>query len=157
LRRKQPHSLTQGADRALYAKLATASFLRALRQVVDSTVGDVVQLVRTLPRHWLESHTVTAASLPCFTRHPYIKDTFRISKCVTRQRRLRRSPYNGLANSRFHTLLFGINTLHSDTMPPLCAKSHCLGAFVQPLCNQNFNGLSRQCPTRRPEGGCPAS
>jgi len=36
------------------------------------------------------------------------KDTFRISKCVTRQRRLRRSHYNGLANSRFHTLLFGI-------------------------------------------------
>src|ERR1700719_2079049 len=33
--------------------------------------GDVVQLVRTLPRHSLESHTVTAASLPCFTRHPY--------------------------------------------------------------------------------------
>ncbi len=28
--------------------------------VADSTVGDVVQLVRTLPRHWLESHTVTA-------------------------------------------------------------------------------------------------
>jgi hypothetical protein len=27
----------------------------------------------------------------------------------------------------------------------------------EPLCNQNFNGLSRQCPTRRPEGGCPAS
>ena len=26
---------------------------------VDSTVGDVVQLVRTLPRHWLESYTVT--------------------------------------------------------------------------------------------------
>src|SRR6266550_7070846 len=27
-----------------------------------STVGDVVQLVRTLPRRWLESHTVTADS-----------------------------------------------------------------------------------------------
>jgi hypothetical protein len=48
LRLKQPHSLTRSADRALYAKLATVSFLRALRQVVDSTVGDVVQLVRTL-------------------------------------------------------------------------------------------------------------
>jgi hypothetical protein len=36
--------------------------LRALRQVVDSTAGDVVQLVRTLPRHWLESYTVTAGS-----------------------------------------------------------------------------------------------
>src|SRR5437660_3369318 len=62
LRRKQPHSLTRNADRALYAKLATALFLRALRQVVDSTVGDVVQLVRTLPRRWLESRTVTADS-----------------------------------------------------------------------------------------------
>ncbi len=27
--------------------------------VSSSTVGDVVQLVRTLPRHWLESYTVT--------------------------------------------------------------------------------------------------
>jgi hypothetical protein len=27
--------------------------------------ADVVQLVRTLPRHWLESHTVTAISLTC--------------------------------------------------------------------------------------------
>jgi hypothetical protein len=36
---------------ALYANLATALFLRVLRQVVDSTVGDVVQLVRTLPCH----------------------------------------------------------------------------------------------------------
>ena len=52
--------MTQSADRALYAKLATVSFLRALRQVVDSTVGDVVQLVRTLPCRWLESYTVTA-------------------------------------------------------------------------------------------------
>jgi hypothetical protein len=49
---------------ALYAKPATALFLRALRQVVDSTVGNVVQLVRTLPCRWLESHTVTANSLP---------------------------------------------------------------------------------------------
>lgn len=30
---------------------ATALFLKALRQVVDSTVGDVVQLVRALPCH----------------------------------------------------------------------------------------------------------
>src|SRR5882762_328717 len=29
--------------------------------------GDVVQLVRTLPCRWLESHTVTANSLPCST------------------------------------------------------------------------------------------
>src|SRR5213596_939682 len=39
------------ANNALYAKLATALFLKALRQVVDSTAGDVVQLVRTLPCH----------------------------------------------------------------------------------------------------------
>src|ERR1700682_614046 len=66
--------------RALYAKLATALFLKALRQVVDSTVGDVVQLVRTLPRHWLESHTVTAEPSPCSKTHgksAYIKDAFR--------------------------------------------------------------------------------
>ena len=63
MRRKQPHSLTKSADRALYAKLATALFLKALRQVVDSTVGDVVQLVRTLPRQSLESYTVTDDTL----------------------------------------------------------------------------------------------
>src|SRR6266699_4425441 len=33
---------------------------KVLRYVVDSTAGDVVQLVRTLPCRWLESHTVTA-------------------------------------------------------------------------------------------------
>src|SRR5439155_18887851 len=48
------------AKRALYAKPATTLFLKALRQVVDSTAGDVVQLVRTLPCRWLESCTVTA-------------------------------------------------------------------------------------------------
>src|SRR5213596_4050287 len=48
------------AKRALYAKPATTLFLKALRQVVDSTAGDVVQLVRTLPCRWLESYTVTA-------------------------------------------------------------------------------------------------
>ena len=65
--RQQPHSLTRNAIRVLYAKLATALFLKALRQV-DSTVGDVVQLVRTLPCRWLESRTVTANSLTCSTK-----------------------------------------------------------------------------------------
>src|SRR5947207_14884833 len=36
---------------------------RVLRQVVDSTAGDVVQLVRTLPCRWLESYTVTAEAV----------------------------------------------------------------------------------------------
>ena len=35
---------------------------------LKSAVGDVVQLVRTLPRRWLESHTVTANSLPQFQK-----------------------------------------------------------------------------------------
>src|SRR4029077_1313973 len=34
----------------------------------QGTAGDVVQLVRTLPRHWLESYTVTANSLTCSTK-----------------------------------------------------------------------------------------
>src|SRR5205809_2886122 len=49
--------------RARYAKLAKPLSFKVLRQVVENTVGDVVQLVRTLPRHWLESHTVTAVLL----------------------------------------------------------------------------------------------
>jgi len=32
-------------------------------------------------------------------------------------------PQNGLANSRFHTLLFGINRLRSYTMPHFCARA----------------------------------
>src|SRR5258708_6121497 len=48
-------------------------------------------------------------------------------------------------NSRFHTLLFGINRLRSDELLHCWAKSHCSGAFVQLLCNQNFNGLSCRC------------
>jgi hypothetical protein len=51
------------AKRALYAKLAKPLSFKVLRQVVENTVGDVVQLVRTLPRHSLESYTVTAETL----------------------------------------------------------------------------------------------
>src|SRR6266404_501307 len=54
-------------------------------------------------------------------------------------------PYNGLANSRFHTLLFGINRLRSDELLHRWAKSPCSGAFVQLLCNQNFSGISVRC------------
>jgi hypothetical protein len=54
-------------------------------------------------------------------------------------------PHNGLANSRFHTLLFGINRLRSDELPHCWANSHCSEAFVQLLCNQNSNGLSCRC------------
>src|SRR5258708_4511039 len=39
---------------------------------------------------------------------------------------------NGLANSRFHTLLFGINRLRWDKLPHCWETSHCSGAFVQP-------------------------
>ena len=53
--------------------------------------------------------------------------------------------YNGLANSRFHTLLFGINSLRSDELPHCWANSHCSEAFVQLLCNQDSNGLSCRC------------
>src|SRR5260370_41246878 len=52
-----------------------------------------------------------------------------------------RDAYNGLANSRFHTLLFGINRLRSDELLHCRAMSPCSGAFVQLLCNQNFNCL----------------
>jgi hypothetical protein len=54
-------------------------------------------------------------------------------------------PYNGLASSRFHTLLIGINRLRSDELLHCWTKSHCSGAFVQLLCSQNFNGLSCRC------------
>jgi hypothetical protein len=45
---------------------------------------------------------------------------------------------NGLANFRFHTLLFGINELRSDEMPYFGAKHPCSAVIVQLLCNQNF-------------------
>ena len=54
------------------------------------------------------------------------------------------NPYNGLANSRFHTLLFGNSRLRSDTMPHFCANSRCLGAFVQLVCNQQCDGFSQR-------------
>src|SRR5882724_3028257 len=58
-----------------------------------------------------------------------------------------RDAYNGLANSRFHTLLFGINRLRSGELPHCWAKSHCSGAFVQLLCNQKCDGFSDCCGT----------
>ena len=54
-------------------------------------------------------------------------------------------PYNGIANSRFHTLLFGVNRLRSAELPHCWAHSHCSEAFVQLLCNQNFSRLSCRC------------
>jgi hypothetical protein len=42
-------------------------------------------------------------------------------------------PYNGLANSRFHTLVFGINRLRSDELPHCWVKSRGSRAFVQLL------------------------
>ena len=36
--------------------------------IASACCGDVVQLVRTLPSRWLESHTVTAISLPHSTK-----------------------------------------------------------------------------------------
>ncbi len=43
--------------------------------------------------------------------------------------------------SPFHSLVFGINRLHSDEMPHFCAKNPCSEAIVQLLCNRNYNGL----------------
>jgi hypothetical protein len=48
------------------------------------------------------------------------------------------SQYNGLANSRCHSLLFGINRLTSDAMPHFGAKCHHSGPFVQLLCDRYF-------------------
>jgi len=44
-------------------------------------------------------------------------------------------PGDGFPNSRFHTLLFGINNLCSGEMPYICARPRCLGPSVQLLCN----------------------
>ncbi len=57
------------------------------------------------------------------------------------------SPYNGLANSRFHRLMFGINSLRSDEMPYFGAIHSCLGAFVQPLCNDFRSKTATVLPT----------
>jgi hypothetical protein len=54
-------------------------------------------------------------------------------------------PYNGLANSRFYTLLFGINRLRSYELPDLGAQQAYSAAIVQLLCNQNFNDSSCRC------------
>jgi hypothetical protein len=53
-----PHA--NQAISALYANLAKPYFARCYAKSLIFSSGDVVQLVRTLPSHWLESHTVTA-------------------------------------------------------------------------------------------------
>jgi len=105
---------------AQYAKLATALFLKVLRQVVDSTVGDVVQLVRTLPRHLLESNTVTADSFypalfVCFlcllAVHShilrYIRADLTAVFAVTTVYQI----------ARFHCLVFGISDMQQNGIP----------------------------------------
>jgi hypothetical protein len=52
--------------------------------------------------------------------------------------RARFATYNGLPNYRFHTLLFEVNRLRSDEVLHCCSE-----AFVQVLCNENFNGLPK--------------
>src|SRR6266478_2844239 len=84
------------AKRARYAKLAKPLSFKVLRQVVENTVGDVVQLVRTLPCRWLESHTVTANSLPYSTectgnRRIYIYIRMRFASVANARGRLNRS------------------------------------------------------------------
>src|SRR5438445_1515152 len=77
------------------------------------------------------------------------------SKCATRTwrtdwvqtHRARFATYNGLANSRFHTLLFGINRLRSEEILHCRAKSACSGTIVQLLCNQKCDGFSDCCGT----------
>jgi hypothetical protein len=66
-------------------------------------------------------------------------------KACASGRRRHAKPTTVLANSQFHTLFFGINRLRSDDLPHCRAKSHCSGAIVQLLCNQNSSGLSRRC------------
>ncbi len=58
--------LAQRLERSVYTRKVvrsnrTVPTIRAQHRITLS--GDVVQLVRTLPRHWLESYTVTAVLL----------------------------------------------------------------------------------------------
>ena len=74
-------------------------------QFLRTTGGDVVQLVRTLPRRWLESYTVTANSLPRakgsrarthIYLYIYAYSLPRNARFSPKWERLR--PYNGLAS-----------------------------------------------------------
>jgi len=48
------------------------------------------------------------------------------------------SQYNGLANSTFHSLLFGINNLRSDEMPYFGAKTPVFGS----ICATKYSATS---------------
>ena len=52
------------------------------------------------------------------------------------------NPYNGLANPRFHTLLFGINGLRSAELPHGWAN-HSSRASVRPLYNRFSTAIAR--------------
>ena len=54
------------------------------------------------------------------------------------------SSYNGLANSPFHSLVFGMNKLRSDEMPYFGTEDPCLEASVQPLCNQKSDSFTHR-------------
>src|SRR5260370_2806831 len=91
------------SERARYAKLAKPLSFKVLRQVVENTVGDVVQLVRTLPCRWLEFYTVTVDTYNTSTLLPvsFVPCcAFPHLECIrTPHRTFHR--YNGLANSPF--------------------------------------------------------
>jgi hypothetical protein len=52
-------------------------------------------------------------------------------------------PYNGLANSPFHSLVFGTKDLCSGELPYFGAKHPCLEPVVQLLCN-SLDGTAQQ-------------
>jgi hypothetical protein len=77
-------------------------------------VGDVVQLVRTLPCRWLESHTVTANSLPHFKDHRVYKGCFSTSpKCAyfiqVDYFRIARNPPESLPSAKITSYKPGVN------------------------------------------------
>jgi hypothetical protein len=63
--------------------------------------------------------------------------------------------YNGLANSPFHSLVFGINNLHSGKLPYFGAKCPSSAAVVQLLCSRHFYGKRVFRPSRKNAGFIP--
>jgi hypothetical protein len=104
-------------------------------------LGDVVHPVRTLPRRWLESSTVTVDRF-----YPALLLVFLVSLLSIRADRSEVFAGTTVYHiSRFHTLVFGINNSSSGEMPYVCVKPLYLGPSVLFRVEHSKNDHHNEC------------
>ena len=113
-------------------------FVLALQQIVDSFI---VGLLTEEAFEWLAERQSSRIRLRPNAPTPQMVGTEHTQVCYW----LSPCGDKGLANSRFHTLLFGINSFRSDELPHCWAKSHCSGQLCNYCATKNATVFQTVC------------